>query len=278
MKPMRSAVLAVAALALLAVPSVAGAQPMPADIVFRDFQPSGDYNLVIDGKPVPAAEIYQNAMPAILVMTSALPSPVLVIPRTKEVNSVNLMKVSKQKDGTVDLLADAVLAPIGQFALVGENVTFTAQGKKVSLNPRPALLGVKSNADLKAYLPEYARGAQGYTPNGAAIAELRKDSTPATVRVFFGSWCPHCRQHVPLLLRVEDEVKNPKIKFEYKGLPRDFNDPEAQKLGIRSVPTGVVYVNGREVGRISGEGWNAPEVLLNKILSAKPATAAAKGE
>ena len=182
---------------------------------------------------------------------------------------MNLMKVAKQKDGTVDLLADAVLAPIGQFALVGENVTFTAQGKKVSLNPRPPLLGVKTNADLKGNLPEYVRGAQGYTPNGAAVAELRKDTTPATVRVFFGSWCPHCRQHVPLLLRVEDEVKNPKIKFEYNGLPRDFNDPEAQKLRhpLRAHGRRLRQRQG-ESGRISGEGWNAPEVLLNKILNA----------
>jgi len=85
--------------------------------------------------------------------------------------------------------------------------------------------------------------------------------------VFFGSWCPHCRQHVPLLLKVEDEVKNPNIKFEYFGLPRDFNDPEAKKAEVKSVPIGIVYVNGREVGRITGDGWNSPEVLLDRIIA-----------
>jgi thiol-disulfide isomerase/thioredoxin len=282
MKHKRSAVVtavAAVALALLAVASVSHAQGVPSDSLLRGFQPLGEYTLVVDGKPVPAAEIYQNErVPAILILTSALSSPVMLTPRAGSVETVNLMKVAKQKDGSVDLLADAVLAPAGQFKTDGhDKVSFTYQGKQVSLDPKPALLGVKTNADLKAYLPDYVRGARMYSPNSAAITELRKKSLPVTVRVFFGSWCSHCRQLVPLLLRVEDEVKNPKIKFEYFGVPRDFNDPEVKKMGIRSVPTGIVYVNGKEVGRIISEGWNAPEVLLNKILALQT-TQAAKGK
>lgn len=285
MKHKRSVVVAAVAavaLALLALPSVShaqSAQSVPSDSLLRGFQPIGEYTLVVDGKPVPAAEVYQNErVPAILILTSALSSPLMLTPRAGSVETVNLMKVAKQKDGSVDLLADAVLAPAGQFKTEGDKVSFTYQGKQVSLDPRPALLGLKTNADVKAYLPDYVRGARIYTPNSAAIAELRKKSLPVTVRVFFGSWCPHCRQHVPLLLRVEDEVKNPRIKFEYFGLPRDFNDPEAKKVGIRSVPTGIVYVGGKEVGRIISDGWNAPEVLLNKILALPTAQQAAKGK
>ena len=265
MKPMRS--VAMTAMALLAVPLMARAQGVPSDSVLRGFQPNAEYTLVVDNKPVPAAEIYQNdKVPGILVLTSAFSSPVLLTPRSGAVETVNIMKVSKQKDGSVDLLADAVLAPAGTFKAEGDVVSFSVQGKNASLKPRPPLLGLKTNADLKSYLPDYVRGARNYTPNGAAVAALRKKSTPATVRVYFGSWCPHCRQHVPMLLRVEDEVKNPKIRFEYFGLPRDFNVPEAKKAGIRAVPTGIVYVGGKEVGRISTEGWNAPEVQLNQLI------------
>lgn len=277
MKHTKSAVLAV--LALLAVPFAARAQGVvPSDSVLRGFQPTGEYTLIVDGVPVPAAEIYQSEkLPGMLIMTSALSSPVLLSPRTGQAQTVNVMKVSKQKDGSVDLLADAVLSPAGQFTTEGENVSFVFQGKKVRLNPRPALLGVKSNADLKGYLPEYVRNAKNYTPNAAAVADLKKVGTPVTVRVYFGSWCPHCRQHVPLLLKVEDQVQNPKLKFEYFGLPRDFNDPEAKKAGIHSVPTGIVYVNGKEAGRITGEGWGSPEVLLDRIVTG-PVKAAAKGK
>jgi thiol-disulfide isomerase/thioredoxin len=273
MKHTRSAVLAV--LALVAVPFVASAQGVvPSDAVLRGFQPTGEFVLIVDGVPVPAAEIYQNdKLPGILILTSALESPVLLSPRSGQAETVKLMKVSKQKDGSVDLLADAVLSPLGQFTSEGENVSFAFKGKKVRLNSRPALLGVKSNADLKGYLPEYVRNARNYTPNAAAVADLKKLGTPVTVRVYFGSWCPHCRQHVPLLLKVEDQVQNPKLRFEYFGLPRDFNDPEAKKAGIHSVPTGIVYINGREAGRITGEGWTSPEVLLDRIVTG-PAKAA----
>jgi len=98
------------------------------------------------------------------------------------------------------------------------------------------------------------------------------------VRIYFGSWCPHCREHVPFLLRVEDDVKNPKIQFQYYGLPPGLDDPEAKKLGIKGVPTGIVYVNGKEVGRLTGAGWNTPEVLLSKILAPTAAQAKNSGK
>ncbi len=271
MTPMRLAVLAL----LAAVPL--GAQGMPSASPLRDFQMYSDYSLVVDGKPVPAAEIYlSDKIPALLILTSKLPSPVMLTPRTSRVESINLMKVSKQKDGSIDLFADAVAAPLGQFVMEGKNITFTVQKEKatqkVVLVPRAPLLGLRKNADLKSYLPEYVRGAANYTPNAAAIADLRKRSAPANVRVYFGSWCSHCRQHVPLLLKVEDEVRNPRIQFEYYGLPPSLEDPAAKKVGVHSVPAGIVYVNGKEIGRI--DNWNNPEVALDRILAAP----AAKGK
>jgi thiol-disulfide isomerase/thioredoxin len=274
MTQMRSALLAVLAIVLpLAAPATLRAQGMPSDSVLRGFQPSGDYVLVVNGDPVRNAEIYQNdKIPAILILSSALPSPVMLTPRAGNVETVNLMKVSKQKDGSVDLFADAVLAPIGQFQMVGENVTFTADGRKVSLNPKPALTGLRRGADLLASLPEYGRTSRAYTPNAAAIAALKKASRPVTVRVVFGSWCPHCRQHVPLMLRVESAVANPNLKFEYYGIPKPpdgWQDPEVKRLGVKGIPTAIVYVNGVQAGRIEGEAFNTPEVALSKIVNGK---------
>jgi thiol-disulfide isomerase/thioredoxin len=262
-----------AALAAL-VPAVR-AQAVPSDNVLRGFSRISEYMLVVDGREVPAAEIYQSErVPAFLVLSSALPSPVLLSPRTQAVETVNLMKVAKQKDGTVDLLADATLAPQGKFDVVEDTgaVNFTADGHKASLKPKPAILGARRGDELKTLMPEYARGARNYAPNPQAIAALKKESRPVKVRVYFGSWCPHCRQHVPFALRIEDEVKNPKIQFEYFGLPRDLlNDPEVKRMGIKGVPTGVVYLNGAEVGRITGNGWDSPEVTLRSILSGRTA-------
>ncbi len=268
----RSVVLAALALAVLAASSVSHAQGVPSDSVLRGFQPSGEYALIVDGVPVPKAEIYHNEkIPAILVLTSALPAPVLLTPRAGTVETVHIMKIAKQPNGTVDLLADAVLAPLGQFQMAGENVKFAYEGRKVSLNPKPPLTGLRKGAELKAHNPQYVRTAAGYKPNGAAIAALKKEPNPVVVRVFFGSWCPHCRQHVPYILRVEDELKGSKVQFEYLGLPQPpqaWQHPEVKRLKIGGVPTGIVYVNGKEVGRISGEAaWDAPEVLLSKLVN-----------
>ncbi len=275
----RSAALAALAFAALAVSTVSYSQGVPSDGVLRGFQPSGEFALIVDGVPVPKAEIYQNdRIPAILVLTSTLPSPVLLTPRAGTVETVHIMKVAKQPDGSVDLLADAVLAPLGSFQRTGENVKFAYEGRKVSLNAKPPLTGLHKGADLKAHNPQYVRTAAGYKPNGAAIAALKKEAKPVVVRVFFGSWCPHCRAHVPYILKVEEELQGSKVKFEYLGLPTPpeaWQHPEVKRLKIGGVPTGIVYVNGKEIGRLSGEAaWEAPEVLLSKIVKGP----AAKGK
>jgi thiol-disulfide isomerase/thioredoxin len=254
--------------AVIALPAwTARAQKVPSDAVMRGFLPIGDYVLMVNGKQDRGAEIYQNSnIPAYLILATALPSPVLLTPGQGKVETVNLMKVAKQKDGSVDLLADAMLAPQGKFQIQGETVAFASEGRQASLTPNPPLLGLKKNADLKEHNPEYARTARGYNPNPAKIAALKKEPQPVTVRVFFGSWCPHCRQHVPLLLKVEDQLGASKIHFEYYGLPKDFKDPEVKRMGIKGVPTAVVYINGRETGRMEGQDWVTPEASLSKLL------------
>ncbi|HEY0557180.1 MAG TPA: thioredoxin family protein [Thermoanaerobaculia bacterium] len=272
MTQMRSALLALMTIGLLAAAAQAqGAAP--SDSTLRGFLPTSEYVLMVNGAPVPAAEVYKNdRIPAILILTSALPSPVMLSPRAGNVESVNLMKISKQKDGSVDLFADAVLAPVGPFQMEGENPTFTYGTKKVSLNPKPALTGLHKGADLLANLPEYVRTSRMYTPNAAAVAALKKVSKPVTVHVVFGSWCPHCRQHVPLMLKVEGTVDNPHLKFEYYGInnpPDGWKDPEVKRLGVKGIPTAIVYVNGIQAGRIEGDPWNAPEVALAKAITGK---------
>jgi thiol-disulfide isomerase/thioredoxin len=270
---------AVLLLAAAVVPAAlpSRAQAAPSDSVLRGFQRIGTYVLLVNGKEDKGAEIYQNdSIPAYLILATTLPSPVLLTPRAGTVETVNLMKVAKQKNGSVDLLADAVLAPQGKFQIDGESVSFTSEGKKVSMSPNPPLLGLKKNADLKAHSPEYARSAQSYTPNQAAIQALKKEGQPVTVRTFFGSWCPHCREHVPMLLKVEDQLTGSKIRFEYYGMPRDFNDPEAKRLSIKGVPTAIVYVNGRQVGRLEGQDWASPEASLTRLLGLSPSVPAGK--
>ncbi len=252
---------------VLAVP----AQAQQVDSVFRDFLRTGDFTLVVDGKPAPRAEIYKSDVaPAYLILTSALPSPVLLTPRAMAVETVSIMKVAKQKDGSVDLLADAPTTSQGQLRLEGDKVVFNSEGHKVSLNPKPPLLGARKAGDLRTHSPDYIAKANGYKPNVQAVAALKKETRPVRVRVFFGSWCPHCKEHLPYLMRVEDELKKAgsKMQFDYYGLPPGFgNEPEAKKFKVSGVPLGIVYLNGKEVGRIAGGAWEAPDVAIRNILN-----------
>ncbi|HEY8019768.1 MAG TPA: hypothetical protein VIH93_01620, partial [Thermoanaerobaculia bacterium] len=80
---------------------------------------------------------------------------------------------------------------------------------------------------------------------------------------------PHCREHVPHMVRVDDALKGSKIHVEYFGLPQKnlAAGPEPKRFNITGVPTGVVLDNGKEVGRLYGDGdWKAVEVTLASLL------------
>jgi len=256
--------------ALLAATSAARAQKIPLDGVLRDFESSGAYVLTVDGKAADA-EIYESNTPAVLVIAPALPTPVLLRPgKAATVETVALEKVSRQDDGTVGLLADAELLPLGKFKPAGASVTFAYGGHRVSLDPKPPLIGAHTAAELLAHDPAYARNAAEYRPGPNAVATLRAATAPVTVRVFFGSWCPYCKRHVPNLLALEEELAGSNVTIEYVGLPAPpaaWKDPEAVRLQVTSTPTAIVLVDGKAVGRLVGDDWTAPEVELARLVA-----------
>lgn len=263
--------LALTLLAMHVPPAAAAAAGgAPADTALRDFEPSGTYLLVVDGKPVPEAAIYENAkLPAVLVIDSALPSPVLLRPGRKTVEAVSVTSVARQEDGSVDLLADAQLLPLGEFKAAGASVAFSYGAKHASLDPKPPLVGLHTGAELRQHDPHYARAAVEYRLSEAAIAALRGQPAAVSVRVFFGSWCPVCKQRVPALLEVEEALAGSRVEFQYQGLPQPpaaFKDPEAVRLKVTGVPTAIVFVDGRAVGRLVGQDWSTPEVELSRIV------------
>ena len=255
---------------IVSLASTAGLRAAPGPVVF---EPVGDFLLVVDGTELPKAETFRASSTAqILILSSALPSPVLLSPGTSAVETLQLMKVAKQPSGLINLFEGATLARQGSFRLQGEDVVFTADGRAAVLKPRPSLLKNQTAAALLAYSPAYVRYAKAYQPEAATLKALRgARKEPVKVQVFFGSWCPHCTVHLPRLLKVQELLAGGPIQFEYYGLPRfpEFkNDPEAKRLGLNGVPTGVVWVGGREAGRITGGGWSNPEVALKDILDA----------
>ncbi len=263
----RGLLLAAALFAVSAAPLAA--QGVPSDSVLQGFQPNGDLVFVLDGKTLHNAEVYRSDRAvAYLVMSHELASPIMVSPRSQMVESVNLMKVVKKADGSIDILADAVLEQIGPFRLDGKKVIWRmTDGREAKLEERPWLLGRQAGAAVKEHNPEYAHKASLYAPSASHVAALRALGKDVEVTTYFGSWCPHCKEIVPRILRVADELQGSKIRFEYYGLPSPMSDdPEADRAKVHGVPTVVVFVGGKETARLVGNDLNAPEVGLEGAL------------
>lgn len=73
-------------------------------------------------------------------------------------------------------------------------------------------------------------------------------STGTTLVDFYADWCGPCRMLTPVLEKVAGEVKT--VKF----LKVNVEDLQAlvEKLGISSIPTVILFKNGKEVDRFVG--------------------------
>lgn len=259
----------VALVVSLAASSAVMALQVPSDAVLRNFEPSGDYILEIDSQEYPKAKIYQSKVAAaILIRAGALDSPVLLSPRGGTVETVSIMSLNMQPTGAIDILADAQLIPQGRFKIEGEEIVFSVDGHAARLKTKPPLTGPQDSEGMVSHSPTYRGTADAYTPDPKVLDRLRSQASPVRVKVFFGSWCPFCKQYVPRMIKVDELLQGSKVKVEYYGLPQPpFNDdPAAKAENVGGVPTGIVYVGDREVGRIQGDQWSYPEKAIRALI------------
>ena len=79
---------------------------------------------------------------------------------------------------------------------------------------------------------------------------------------FFASWCPHCQRMMPVVAQIKELLAGQVDIYQFD---IDENSDIAQKEGAESVPTFIIYRNGEEVWRESGEIDG--QILLSKIES-----------
>ena len=238
--------------------------------MFRDFEPIGEYQFELDGEALTNAEIFQSRRAAaFLVLAPELSSPLLINPRTKSVESVHLMKVARQSDGSIDLLADASFGYLGTFRVAGTELDFEVKGKSARLRPRPPILGFQEAELLRSQKPEYDRLASSYEPSARHLQALKSSDQDARVLIYFGTWCPTCSRLVPRMLRLSEELAGSKLDIDYYGLPHEMSDdPATERDDIHGVPAGIVYVGGKEIARLGVQELNAPEEpALVRILN-----------
>lgn len=67
---------------------------------------------------------------------------------------------------------------------------------------------------------------------------------------FYASWCPHCRRMMPVVDDVKALLDGRANVYQFD---IDENGALAEKLNVTSVPTFIVYRDGEEQWRSSGE-------------------------
>jgi thiol-disulfide isomerase/thioredoxin len=114
------------------------------------------------------------------------------------------------------------------------------------------LTGPSSREAILKHSPDWEATAAAYQPDMAAVGKLRGLSREVLIEVYFGSWCSDCAARLPAFFKILDMVDSPLIRVRYTGVPRKKED-RAPYLGgreIERVPTFIIFVDGREAGRI----------------------------
>ncbi len=238
----------------------------------RDFLRTGKYAVHLEGAEVQDAKLYHSApSAAYLIVADVFDTAILVMPRTGCVETVAADEMKIQEDGSIDLIVDATPCRLGKFRLEGADVVFRVKDATARLTPKPPLIGTHWSAQVLEHSPEYGQAAKVYRPDMASVEALANSKAEARVQIFFGTWCSFCNRFLPNTLKLEEELKKrgSSISFEFHGLPAPpaaWVTPEATRYQVTKLPTGFVFVNDRQVGRLEGNDWIRPEVALARVL------------
>lgn len=87
-------------------------------------------------------------------------------------------------------------------------------------------------------------------------------STPVVLVEFYASWCPHCQRMMPIVEQIKELLSGSVDVYQFD---IDENNELAQSVSVDSIPTFIIYRNGQEVWRQSGEMDG--QALLSQIQS-----------
>src|SRR3989338_609157 len=89
--------------------------------------------------------------------------------------------------------------------------------------------------------------------------EVLESNVPVLVD-FFATWCGPCKMMMPI---IEELAVNAGQNFKVAKINIDENSDLAQEYEVMSIPTFIVFKNGKEVERVMGA--QAKEKLLEML-------------
>ena len=235
-----------------------------ADAAILELTPTSQF--VVEG-----STIYRSVdlPPTFLVEPSPFGRPVLIRSGGPTARLLDPSRITRDA-ADPDVVRVDTSGPQEDFLSVrmdGSDLILGRDGRTMTLKASPPLLGDLSLDALIAAMPEYRRDATRYTPDPAALEKLRRLRQPTEVLVVFGSWCPHCAQVVPRLIRVLQDAQGAPITVTFHGIPHDGKDPLVEDLRITGLPTAIIRRDNKELGRMKGGDWDAPERGLAALVT-----------
>jgi hypothetical protein len=232
------------------------------------FEPLGVFDLEIEGKVIPKARMFNSVQAgALLVIAQELPYPIAVVPRNKTIQRLEPAQLEQETLGSYLWTPAGQPVAVATFDVVEGKPVFQLDGKTMRFIDKPPLLGPKTREEILAYDPSYAYRTASANPPTVYLDAINEETRDIVVKIFFSTQCKECRELLPGIFKTIDRITNPKIKFEFYGMPLPATkDPLGVELKITGFPTGILYVGGKETGRASGPSWRMPDMAIHNAM------------
>lgn len=86
------------------------------------------------------------------------------------------------------------------------------------------------------------------------------NSNPVVLVEFYASWCPHCKRMMPVVEQVKELLAGKVNVYQFD---IDENEELSDREGVKTIPTFIIYRDGKEQWHQSGEMDG--QVLLSKV-------------
>ena len=130
------------------------------------------------------------------------------------------------------------------------------------------MLGPLSREAILDGHPDWRAVAAAYQPKPDFVEKLRAIGREVRIEIYLGTWCSDSKAHVSEYFKIMEMADNPLVQTACFGIPEDKAKREAYTRGkdIAKLPTFLVFVDGREAGRIVETPEKSVEEDLVRIL------------
>jgi hypothetical protein len=268
----RKTIAAIGVACCLASTSLSGAISANEGVITRDFEPTGTWELFVDGQ--------LGSLPSVWSSADRLHFLVAIPP------DGHLVFLSPRRQKGLDLeVANVVASPVPNSGnmrttlpvesnatfpldITSTAIAFTNRGHHVEFRRTRDIVGPVECAELLRRFPEMLREYETYTPDLAAMEDINR-LVPASrlqIAIYLGTWCGHSLKDVPRILRVVDGLAQT-VKPQCIGVSVPVEDDAAARAAhITEVPVILGSARSSAQRRANPGELERPENFILRVL------------